>query len=496
MPDHHGEMSAAVRSELSGASDDQLIAEARAGGRASFGELWRRHYGAGIGAARAIAPRLDAEDLVAEAFARIFRLVSAGRGPTEAFRPYLYSTIRNLAARWGTSGASETAVEDIGELADPFISADPELRAVERTITVRAFRSLPERWRTVLWYTEVEGLDPHEVAPLLGVSANAVAALAYRAREGLRTAWVQAHISDRGIPDECRWAVTHLGEQARGSLSARDRRGMDAHLLDCARCTILHEEAEDLAGHLGAMVLPIVVGSTAASAWAAAGSPASVSWAAGVPAMPVSVVAAPAASLASPGLVAGVAASFAASGQAAVIAASLVLGVIVLPGAALAVAAVESATGESSVAERIASPEGSVLARDGGSDARTDDALEAEAEAESGRTMDDAAQIVGEDASSLVDGTLDGVVGEVLGGAEPGALVGTPPQGLPQLLDTAPSLPAPSLPAPSLPPLSSPAPIPALPSPSPSLTAPPLPSPSLPLPEPTLSAPTATPALP
>ena len=55
----------------------------------------------------------------------------------------------------------------------------------------RAFASLPERWQAVLWHTEIEGARPADVAPLLGLTANGVAALAYRAREGLRQAYLQ-----------------------------------------------------------------------------------------------------------------------------------------------------------------------------------------------------------------------------------------------------------------------------------------------------------------
>jgi len=38
----------------------------------------------------------------------------------------------------------------------------------------------------VLWHSEIEGARPAEVASLLGLTANGVAVLAYRAREGLR----------------------------------------------------------------------------------------------------------------------------------------------------------------------------------------------------------------------------------------------------------------------------------------------------------------------
>jgi len=76
--------------------------------------------------------------------------------------------------------------------------ADPAVADLERTIVARAFASLPERWQAVLWHTEIEGARPADMAPLLGLTANSVAALAYRAREGLRQAYLQMHLSGAG----------------------------------------------------------------------------------------------------------------------------------------------------------------------------------------------------------------------------------------------------------------------------------------------------------
>ena len=39
-----------------------------------------------------------------------------------------------------------------------------------------------------------EGQSPGEIAPLLGLTANGVSAMAFRAREGLRKAFLQAHV--------------------------------------------------------------------------------------------------------------------------------------------------------------------------------------------------------------------------------------------------------------------------------------------------------------
>ena len=74
-----------------------------------------------------------------------------------------------------------------------------------------------------------------EVAPLLGLAPNAVAALAYRAREGLRQAYLQAHLHDQQAA-ECRDCAASLGAYVRDGLSARDRRRVDAHLDGCSSC--------------------------------------------------------------------------------------------------------------------------------------------------------------------------------------------------------------------------------------------------------------------
>ena len=112
----------------------------------------------------------------------------------------------------------------------------------------------------MLWYTEVEGMDPHEVAPIMGITANSVAALSYRAREGLRKAWLQAHISDATASGECQWTMAHLGDHIRNGLSTRDAERMTDHLEDCAKCTIVSEEVDEVGSHLAIVMLPLLLG--------------------------------------------------------------------------------------------------------------------------------------------------------------------------------------------------------------------------------------------
>lgn len=247
--------------EIAGPTDEALAASARAGDPAAFAELWRRHSGAGAVAARQFAHIADADDLLSEASTRIFAAMRRGGGPHGAFRPYLYRAIRNVALDWRrpASVPLEDAPED--ELALP----GPELAAVERTIGFTAFRSLPERWQSVLWYLDVEGMEPAQAAPLLGLSPNATSALAVRAREGLKKAWLQAHVNENAVPEGCRWTTTRMGAFARGALSRRGRERFEAHLETCERCSTLLLEVQDAGGRLAAILLPVLLGGAAAA---------------------------------------------------------------------------------------------------------------------------------------------------------------------------------------------------------------------------------------
>jgi RNA polymerase sigma factor (sigma-70 family) len=247
------------------ASDTELIESARSGDTSAFAELWRRHYRSAARVARQFTSSIDADDLVSEAYARIFQRVLAGGGPTGAFRPYLYTTIRNLASSWGAA-SKDVQVDVIEEFEDDRIPDDPAAWALDRTLTAKAFRSLPERWQTVLWYTEVEGMDPHEVAPVMGLTANGVAALSYRAREGLRTAWLQAHISNDGTSTECRWTLSRLGDRTRNGLTAREKEKVERHLLGCAKCSVISEEVEEVGSHLAMVLIPLLLGGVAGGA--------------------------------------------------------------------------------------------------------------------------------------------------------------------------------------------------------------------------------------
>lgn len=301
-------------------SDADLVLLTRAGDSGAFGELWRRHYPSGITVARSITSSLDADDLVQEAYARIYQAILKGGGPTGAFRAYLFTTIRHTAAGWGRA-RRETTIEVLEALEDPETTEEATEEALDRSLTVQAFRSLPTRWQEVLWYTEIEGMKPGEVAPLLGMKATAVAQLAFRAREGLREAWIQAHLRSVEDGSPCQWTIERLGAYARANLGARDTAKLEAHLSECARCTIVAAEAREVSNRLALVLLPLTVGVAGTASYLAAlqGAAAPVAALAAMPSGVVdgAVLAASAAGGASAGGSAGTAGGGVAAGGAA-----------------------------------------------------------------------------------------------------------------------------------------------------------------------------------
>jgi RNA polymerase sigma factor (sigma-70 family) len=249
--------------------DADLIAAVREGDAHAYGILYERHSARAMRLARQIVPaEADADDVVAESFAKILAAIKGGAGPSEAFRPYLLTAVRRVAFDHARAQRTQIPTEgdDLDE-AEPFI--DQTEARLERSLIARAFASLPERWQAVLWYTEVDEARPAEVALMLGISPNSVAALRYRAREGLRQAYLQMHVSH--ARPECRQVAGLLGGYVRGALSRRDAKLVDEHISQCADCEATRAELDSINGTIRGVLAPVILGGAAAGYLAHAG---------------------------------------------------------------------------------------------------------------------------------------------------------------------------------------------------------------------------------
>ena len=244
-------------------NDAELITGARKGDSEAYGELYRRHVDSARAAARALTrSHSDADDLTSEAFARVLRALQRGGGPEVSFRPYLVTAVRNVFYDKVRRNREEPSPDMSDEVNVALLDAASSQE--DGAFAAAAFATLPERWQLVLWHTEVEGRSVAEVAPLLGLVPNAVAALAYRAREGLRQAYLQAHLRDQHVA-ECRECSASLGAYVRDGLSARDRRRIDAHLDGCDSCSALVAELTDTNKTLRAALIPALIGVSSAA---------------------------------------------------------------------------------------------------------------------------------------------------------------------------------------------------------------------------------------
>ncbi|PVD02458.1 sigma-70 family RNA polymerase sigma factor [Streptomyces sp. CS147] len=264
-----------------GPSDARLIEDMRAGDDQAYEELFRRHSGAVLRYARSCCRDAHtADDLTAEVFARTLQAVRGGKGPTEAVRAYLMTAVRHVAAAWTKSAKREHLVDDFAVFAaqatrSAEISDDDTLELgadvlamheAEQSMAMQAFRSLPERWQAVLWHTTVEEESPSEIAPLFGLTANATAVLASRAREGLKQAYLQAHVSQAlTTGGDCAQYADRLGAHARGGLRTRAERGLRKHLDECAKCRVAAGELDHVNAGIPALLPVAVIG------WFAAG---------------------------------------------------------------------------------------------------------------------------------------------------------------------------------------------------------------------------------
>lgn len=236
--------------------DADLLAHARSGDTRCADVLWIRVRPAVLAVARSIAGnKHDADDLASEAMTKVFAAIAAGQGPTESVLPYIYATMRNLhISSLRRQARVGTPIELDEQRVLNLVTVEPD--AIESELVTRAFKSLPDRWRYVLWAGLVEGRPGGEIADALGIKPAAVHALKSRALEGLRQQYLSEHAL---LSEEQECAAVHrvLASIARG----RTRRSTDLnqvwrHLRGCEHCAEGYREITAINSRIGALLGP------------------------------------------------------------------------------------------------------------------------------------------------------------------------------------------------------------------------------------------------
>ena len=205
----------------------------------------------------------DAADALQETFANLLvRLEDEDAAPIAHPRAYLFAAARNACLKRLDEQRRFAVVGDLpelpsrdGDLADGEVEVlTEELRADVRAVEAH----LPERQREILALREVEGMSYADIGALMGLTPNAAAQLAWRARMGMKGLLRRRAL--RGIAPatiECEHALTLLELREDGPLSDGDATWLDEHLSECDRCEA-NRAAMVAVGTTYRAVLPLV----------------------------------------------------------------------------------------------------------------------------------------------------------------------------------------------------------------------------------------------
>ncbi|SDT17652.1 RNA polymerase sigma factor, sigma-70 family [Brevibacterium siliguriense] len=223
-------------------SDSDLCAHIRdhrpesAAARAAYGELYARHRLPALHVAlRLNRNRAQAEDAVAEAFAKIWRAWGRGKGPDESFKAYLMVAVRSESYRRTAMVRATTIVEpDVLTFLADSEPGDHAAEVAERDQLGRAFKTLPDTWQSALILIDIDGTSTADAAATMDLSSNSFSSLLRRAREGLRAAYLQEHVEPSA--PECVEYSSALARFVRQQLSPKRAEAIEAHLSHCIHC--------------------------------------------------------------------------------------------------------------------------------------------------------------------------------------------------------------------------------------------------------------------
>ncbi len=176
--------------------DSELLKRVAQGDEEAFRQLFERHHRLAYSVIyRHLGNQSEAEDLVQEAFLRVYR--NAGNWePTAKFSTWLYTVVSNLCLNYKRDKArdklrlvsgDEEGGNPLERMATEEAQDGESMDADERARIVReAIQELPEQQRMALILSRYEDKPYEEVAEILGTTVAAVKSLTSRARATLR----------------------------------------------------------------------------------------------------------------------------------------------------------------------------------------------------------------------------------------------------------------------------------------------------------------------
>jgi RNA polymerase sigma-70 factor, ECF subfamily len=167
---------------------EQVLARCKAGDRGAFRLLFVQHR---TDVARLVfrmmGPRAEIEDILQEVFVQVFRSIADFRGDSK-FSTWLHRLTVNVVLMHRRAARSRPNLSDEIPAELPSLAAHPEEEVIRRE-RIKAFYAvldrLSEKKRTVFILHEIQGLNPTQIALLVGAPVLTVRTRLFYARRDM-----------------------------------------------------------------------------------------------------------------------------------------------------------------------------------------------------------------------------------------------------------------------------------------------------------------------
>ena len=168
-------------------NDDGLLAHIADGDRRAFAMLMDRHIDRAHALARRVLNnRSDAEDVVQDAFLKVWQKAGQWQPGRAQFSTWLYRVVVNRCLDLKRKPVN-AALDQVAEQSDDRPDAYADIAARQRQARIAAaVAELPERQRTAIALSYTAGLSNAEAAASMEISVKAFESLLVRAKRELR----------------------------------------------------------------------------------------------------------------------------------------------------------------------------------------------------------------------------------------------------------------------------------------------------------------------
>jgi RNA polymerase sigma-70 factor (ECF subfamily) len=167
--------------------DDGLLLQIAEGDRRAFAQLMDRHIDRAHGLAkRVLGNKSDAEDVVQDAFLKVWQKAGQWQPGRAQFSTWLYRVVVNRCLDLKRKPVN-TALDNVAEQSDDRPDAYEDIAARQRQAEIAAaVANLPERQRTAIALSYTAGMSNAQAAETMEISVKAFESLLVRAKRELR----------------------------------------------------------------------------------------------------------------------------------------------------------------------------------------------------------------------------------------------------------------------------------------------------------------------